>query len=76
MTQHRHLNHEKYTLAAIDDIILRGKWEDWSALRRAALADRAVMKKIEDVCQPYLSDPYRQRHYFWTHWVRFRKENL
>ncbi|MEI2691809.1 MAG: hypothetical protein V9H69_19750 [Anaerolineae bacterium] len=28
--QHRHLTHEQYTLAAIDDIIARGKRRDWA----------------------------------------------
>ncbi len=31
--QHRHLTHERYTLAAIDDIIARGKRRDWAELR-------------------------------------------
>ncbi|KJS76551.1 MAG: hypothetical protein Q7T22_09995 [Serpentinimonas sp.] len=26
---HRHLNHQRYTLAAIDDAIARGRWSDW-----------------------------------------------
>ena len=38
---HRHLNHERFTLAAIDDAISRGRWEDWAALRRAKTADHA-----------------------------------
>jgi len=36
---HRHLNHEHFTLAGIDDVILRGRWRDWAELRRAALVD-------------------------------------
>ena len=32
--QHRHLNHQRYTLAAIDDVIARGRWADWADLRR------------------------------------------
>ena len=40
--RHRHLNHEGYTLAAIDDVIARGKWQDWADLRGAALADAAA----------------------------------
>lgn len=35
--QHRHLNHQRFSLAAIDDIIARGKWADWVELRAAAL---------------------------------------
>ena len=39
---HRHLTHQQYTLAAI---IARGKGQDWAELRKAALADRAVLEK-------------------------------
>jgi hypothetical protein len=37
--QHRHLNHSKYTLAAIDDVIERGNLDDWTELARAILRD-------------------------------------
>ena len=37
--RHRHLNHQRYTLAAIDDVITRGRWADWVALRRAVHAE-------------------------------------
>jgi hypothetical protein len=43
---HRHLNHERMTLAAVDDIIVRGKMGDWLELRKAVLADRALAEKI------------------------------
>lgn len=66
---HRHLNHEQFTLAAIDDIIARGKRRDWAELRRAALADRTVMKKIVRVCRANCDDPYAQRYHFWKHYV-------
>lgn len=67
--RHRHLNHERYTLAAIDDIILRGKWEDWVDLRRSLLTDHALMEKVKRVCQPHISDQYNQRHIFWIRYV-------
>ena len=41
---HRHLNHQRFTLAAIDDVISRGRWGDWAELRRAALADQSLLK--------------------------------
>jgi hypothetical protein len=66
---HRHLNHQRFTLAAIDDVISRGRWRDWAELRRAVLADRALLDKVEQVCRPYLSDPYAQRHHFWMRHV-------
>lgn len=67
--QHRHLNHQGFTMAAIDDIISRGRWQDWAELRRAVLADQGVMDKVERVCTPYIVDPYAQRHHFWKHYV-------
>lgn len=67
--EHRHLNHSRYTLAAIDDVIVRGKWNDWIDLRSAALADRRVLDKIERVCHAKVADPYAQRHHFWMHYV-------
>lgn len=67
---HRHLNHQRYTLAAIDDVIARGGWDDWAELRRAALADRALLDKVERVCRPQISDPYAQRHHFWMHYAQ------
>jgi len=66
---HRHLNHQHFTLAAIDDIITRGKWNDWAELRQALLADSALLEKVEKVCRPHLHNPYAQRHYFWMHYV-------
>ena len=53
--EHRHLNHQRFTLAAIDDVIARGKWQDWAALRQAALADPAVLERIRRVCAARLA---------------------
>jgi hypothetical protein len=66
---HRHLNHARFTLAAIDDIIERGKWDDWAELRLAALADPAVLERVAKVCEPIIIDPYKQRHHFWMHYA-------
>lgn len=68
--EHRHLNHQRHTLAAIDDVIARGKWDDWAALRRTALGEPVVVEKIQRVCAARLADPYAQRHHFWMHWTR------
>ena len=62
---HRHLTHQQFTLAAIDDVIARGKRADWAALRQAALADRVVMEKVLRVCLAHIADPYAQRYHFW-----------
>lgn len=71
--QHRHLNHEQYTLAAIDDVIDRGKRQDWAALRQAALADPTVMSKVLRVCESQGQDPYAQRYRFWR---RYAEQHL
>jgi len=70
---HRHLNHQRFTLAAIDDVISRGRWRDWAELRHAVLADRALLDKVEQVCRPYLANPYAQRHYFWMKYVEVHR---
>ena len=66
---HRHLNHQRITLAAIDDVISRGRWSDWAALRRATLSDHSLLNKVAQVCRAYTSDPYAQRHHFWMHYA-------
>jgi hypothetical protein len=66
---HRHLNHQQLTLAAIDDLIARGKRQDWVELRRAALADRAVLEKVLRVCRARVADPYAQRYRFWMYYA-------
>ena len=67
--RHRHLTHQRFTLAAIDDVIARGQWQDWADLRFAALRDRSLLEKVERVCSPYVSDPYAQRYHFWLNYV-------
>ena len=67
---HRHLNHDGYTLSAIDDLIGRGKRRDWADLRRAALADRAVMEKVLRVAAVRGEDPYAQRYRFWRRYAQ------
>jgi hypothetical protein len=66
---HRHLNHSRFTLAAIDDVICRGRWGDWAELREAVLRNPSLLGKIERVCRPYVVDPYAQRHHFWMHYA-------
>ena len=71
--RHRHLNHEGYTLAAIDDVIARGRWADWADLRRAVRADTPLLDRVERVCRARLRDPCAQRHHFWMHYVQARR---
>lgn len=63
--QHRHLTHEGYTLAAIDDIIGRGNRADWRELGLALDADATLAAKIIRVCAAYADDPAEQRYFFW-----------
>lgn len=67
--RHRHLNHQDFTLAAIDDVIDRGLRQDWAELRRAALGDRLIMEKVRRVCDAHVQDPYAQRYHFWKHYA-------
>ncbi|MCP4164861.1 MAG: hypothetical protein GY759_03075 [Chloroflexi bacterium] len=66
---HRHLTHQQFTLAAIDDVIARGKRRDWVELRQAALDDQDVMRKVLRVCLAYIADPYAQRYHFWKQYA-------
>ena len=67
--KHRHLSHGGTSLPAIDDIISRGRWEDWVDLRRAVLSAPSLLRDVVRVCQPYIDDPYAQRYHFWMHYA-------
>ena len=66
---HRHLTHQGFTLAAIDDIIGRGKRRDWAVLRTALLTNPSVREKVLRICQAHSADPYAQRYHFWRHYA-------
>lgn len=68
--EHRHLNHQRFTLAAIDDLISRGRLADWQRLRTAVVAEPALLDKVERVCAARIHDPYAQRYHFWNHYVQ------
>ncbi|MEW6220184.1 MAG: hypothetical protein AB1634_11715 [Thermodesulfobacteriota bacterium] len=70
--EHRHLTHRQYTLAAIDDIISRGRRQDWIALRDAIRTSPPLAEKVLAVCAAHTSDQYAQRYHFWDHYVRSR----
>lgn len=69
---HRHLDHENYTPAAIDDVISRGKRSDWEAMRDQIGVDPALPDHIRRVCLAYTHDPYAQRYHFWLRYVESR----
>ena len=62
--KHRHLNHQEFTLAAIDNLISRGKRKDWAELHQAALNDSLVLEKGLQICQARTADPDAQRYHF------------
>ena len=70
---HRHLNHEELTLAAIDDMISRGKRKDWEELRLAAFGNPVVLERIRRICRARVADPYAQRYHFW---MQYAEEHL
>jgi hypothetical protein len=70
---HRHLNHQRPTLAALDDIIVRGGWQDWQALRLQVLAQPEVHAKLIQICTARTnetSEPNAQRHHFWLNYAK------
>jgi hypothetical protein len=73
---HRHLNHQELTLAAIDDVIARGKRRDWEELRLAILDNPVFLEKIRRVCRAHVSDPRAQRYHFWMYLVSGWKRGL
>jgi energy-converting hydrogenase A subunit M len=64
---HRHLDHQELSLAAIDDVISRGKRKDWEELRLAVLASTVFLEKIRQVWRAHIADPRAQRYHFWMH---------
>jgi hypothetical protein len=72
---HRHLNHQNYTLAAIDDIISRGLWVDWVDMHKEILSNVLLLDKVEKICKNYISDPYQQRYHFWYNYVQKSRKN-
>jgi len=51
--KHRHLTHEGFTLAAIEDVLDRGRMPDWAALIVAIRADPfgEVAEKTRMLCE-------------------------
>jgi len=66
---HRHLHSQELSLAAIDDVIGRGKRKDWEDLRLAVLGNPVFLEKIQQVCRAHIADPHAQRYHFWMHYA-------
>jgi hypothetical protein len=62
---HRHLGHQDFTLAAIDDIIGNGRLASWERLRSALLQEPGIREKVLKVCNARVHEPSAQRHHFW-----------
>lgn len=73
---HRHLRSPQFadpqalSLAAVDDIIGRGKRSDWAMLRDVVKGSKLIAERVIRVCTPRLSDPYEQRYHLWFHYAR------
>lgn len=70
---HRHLTHQEFTLAAIDDIIDRGHRSDWEELAHAANSNPSLFDKIVRVCAAHTQDPFAQRYHFWERYVQHHR---
>lgn len=69
--RHRHLNHQDFTPAAVDDIIRRGGARDWVMLARAARREPAILARIQRVCgAAAVSEENAQRMNFWRIYAR------
>ena len=67
---HRHINPSSLSLAAIDDVICRGGWQDWIDLRGRVLASNDVLERVQHVCRPHLANGYAQRYHFWMNYAQ------
>jgi hypothetical protein len=68
--RHRHLSHQDFTLAAIDDIISNGRRAAWERLRLALLKEPGIREKILKVCDAQVHEPSAQRHHFWRQYAQ------
>ena len=71
---HRHLNHSEWTLAAIDDVIARGRLNDWEELRDAAASRTEIQEQILRVSN--LTSPIHTRSEGcpkWHDWNRVKE---
>jgi hypothetical protein len=67
--RHRHLNHSRFTLAAIDDVIDRGQRGSWALLLAAVEASPEIRTRVLRVCRAHISDDYAQRYHFWHNYA-------
>lgn len=71
--EHRHLNHQDWTVAAIDSAITRGNQKDWNELRQDALDDPEVMEGLRKIAgnELNLASPFDDQCYReWWRWAQ------
>ena len=66
---HRYLNHRRFTLAAIDDVIDRGQRGPWASLLAAVDASPEIRSRVLRVCAAHVSDDFAQRYHFWNNYA-------
>lgn len=62
--KHRHLMHEEFTVAGIEDILARGQLPDWAPLIRIIRADPygEIAEKVDKLCKlPLFGSPVFRR---------------
>jgi hypothetical protein len=67
--RHRNLNHSRFTLVAIDDVIDRGQRESWAFLLAAVDASPEIRSRVLRVCKVHVSDDFAQRYHFWNNYA-------
>jgi hypothetical protein len=67
--RHRNLNHSRFTLAAIDDVIDRGQRDSWASLLAAVDASPEIRSRVLRVCAAHVSDDSAQRYHFWNNYA-------
>ena len=67
--RHRNLNHSRFTLAAIDDVIDRGQRASWASLLAAVDASPEIRSRVLRVCKAHVSDDFAQRYHFWNNYA-------
>lgn len=70
--KHRHLNHERFTLAAIDDILERGTLADWLPLLRK-VADEPNGPAAERVQRVVAHHPMYGTSHVWRRFIERRR---
>ena len=67
--RHRNLNHNRFTLSAIDDVIDRGQRESWAMMLSAVDASPEIRSRVLRVCKARVSDDFAQRYHFWNNYA-------